>query len=240
MKGYPRYVQRSMGSAAGHFALLVVLASALSAAMVGQWIQAHVTPTLKKVAADIPAITVRDGVASVNLPQPHVIMVDSTPVVIIDTTADPQVHLDQHEAIVVLSARHLVSRDSQGKVESYPLPEQLDLSSQRVAGWVDQATMWAVPVIFLGILGWQMIWKFLQVLLVAGVVTLIHSSRPGFAVHLKLAVYSLGPAMTWGLFVFAARVSGLTVPLAGVFFWVILFGMTALVAGKMRKGPEYA
>lgn len=79
----------------------------------------------------------------------------------------------------------------------------------------------------------------IQVMLVAGIVTLFHSSRPGFGTHLRLACYALSPAMAWGLLVHSAWLAGVFIPGAGLIFWAILVGVTVKVATTIRHSPKY-
>jgi hypothetical protein len=239
-KDYPQLAQRSIGSAIAHFAVLVTLVCSLYAGLAGYWLKVNVDPFLQSTVAQLPEIHIKDGVASTNLPEPHVICIEKEPVFIIDTTADPKVHLDQYKAIVILSERHFTTKSENGTIESHELAGNFDLDSAKVNGWVEAAKGWVLPILFLCVAGWQFCWKSIQVLLVAGIVTLVNSSRPDFSTHFRLACYALSPAMAWGLGAFAAGTAGIPIPFAGLIFWCILFGVTASVAAKIKNSPKYS
>ena len=236
---YPQFAQRSLSSALGHFVLLLTLVCSLYAGFTSYWLQSQVSPYLHQAIAQVPEFSVKDGVVSTSLAQPHIISIEGTPVFILDTTQDPKVHLDERSSIIVLSANHFSTKDSQGKIESFPLEGNFEIDSARVSGWLDILASWTLPILFLCVAAWQFCWKSVQVLFVATVVTLINKSRPDFSTHLRLACYALSPAMAWGLLVFAARLYGIFVPFAGLVFWTVLFGTTAMAASNIRKSPRY-
>jgi hypothetical protein len=236
---YPRFAERSLGSAFAHFAVLVTLVCSLYAGLSAYWLKVTVDPYLQSAVQQIPEVSIKNGVASTPMAQPHIISIEKQPLFVIDTNTDPQVYLDKYPAICVLSANHVTTKDSHGKIESYKLAGDFDLNSTKVAGWLDVAASWTLPILFLVIAGWQFCWKSIQVLLVACIVTLVNSSRPDFPTHLRLACYALSPAMAWGLGVFAASTFGISIPFSGLIFWCILFGVTAMVAGKIKNSPKY-
>src|SRR5688500_3438924 len=83
---YPQYAQRSLASAAGHFALLVALVCSLYAALAAHWLTVNVEPFLQnQVISQIPEIQIKNGVASTPMAQPHIVTIEKEPVLIIDT-----------------------------------------------------------------------------------------------------------------------------------------------------------
>lgn len=239
IKDYPLFAERSLGSALLHFFLLVTLLTGISAAMTAQWVKSAVEPHAMKALEQVPSISIKDGVASSSIPQPHVINIENQPFFIMDTTQDPQVYLDQHSNIAVLSKDRITIKKENGEIRSHELAGNLEISSSISQGWYEIAASWILPVfVALGIV-WQLIWKAVQVLLVAGIVTLFHTSRPGFGTHLRIACYALSPALAWGFIVQSAWLAGIPIPFAGLVFWGILTGITVKVASTIRNSPKY-
>lgn len=236
---YPLFVQRSLASALGHVVLLLTLVCSLYAGLAAYGLKVGVEPYLQGALKQIPEITIKGGVASTTAAQPHIITIEGEPIFVIDTTQDPQVHLDKYNAVGVLSATQFTTKNGSGKIESHQLAGDLEFNSSVVANWLDIARAWVLPILFLGVAIWQFCWKSIQVLLVAGVVTLVNSSRPDFSTHLRLTCYALSPATAWGVGVFAAWINGITIPFAGLIFWAILLGLTASMAAKIKNSPKY-
>lgn len=236
---YPKFAQRTLASAFGHFLLLVTLVCSLYAGLASYWLKVNVSPYLNEVVAQIPSLELKDGVVSTDLPQPHIISLEETPVLIIDTTREPSTYLQEYPSIMVLSANHFTTKDSNGTVESHTLDGDFQLDSARVGSWLELVASWTLPILFLCVAAWQLSWKAVQVLLVAGIVTIINKSRPDFSTHLRLACYALSPAMAWGLLVFLVSSNGIMVPFSGLVFWMILGGATAMAAAKIRTSPRY-
>lgn len=236
---YPKYAARSLGSALGHAALVLTLVCSLYAGLSACWLDQHVKPHLEDAIPQVPEIHIVDGVANTTMTQPHIIKVKGDPVFIIDTTREPQEYLDQYPSIVVLSAHAFNSKNGQGKVESYPLEGNFDLTSAKVQGWLDMVGSWTLPLLFCAFAAWQFFFKSIQVLMVAGVITLINKSRPDFSTHLRVACYALAPAMAWNLAIYAAWINGMVVPFSGLAYWAILIGITAVAASKIKQSPKY-
>lgn len=239
IKDYPLFAERSLGSALLHFLLLVILMTGISAAMTAQWVKSAVQPHAMKALEQVPSISIKDGVASSSIPQPHIITIENEPIFILDTTQDPQVYLDKYSAISVLSKDRITVKKQDGEIRSHELSGDFEISSSITQGWYEIAASWILPVfVMLGVV-WQLIWKAIQVLLVAGIVTLFHTSRPGFGTHLRLACYALSPALAWGLLVQSAWLAGIPIPFAGLVFWGILTGITVKVASTIRNSPRF-
>ena len=238
-KEYPLFAERPTASAAGHFVLLVTLVCSLYAGMTSYWVKTAVDPVAASAIAEVPPISIKDGVASSTVAQPHIVEVDKQPLFILDTTQEPQVHLDKYPAIAVLSADRISIKKTNGEIESHKLEGNFEITSSLAASWYETAVSWMLPVMFVFCLMWQLSWKSVQVLLVAGIVTLVNGSRPSFSTHLRLACYALSPAMAWGLFVYTAWLFGVFIPGAGLIFWGLLFGITAKMAATIKKTPKY-
>lgn len=239
-KQYPHYVRRSGPSMAGHYLLLITLCCSFYALLSTAWLNRNLSPYLNDLASSVPAITIKDGKASTDVEEPYFFTIEEEKVAVIDTTQDPQVYFDQFPAIVVLSENRISTKDANGKIESYELPQEFALDAATVQGWVDRVEEGFLPVMFLLCFFWQVCWKAVQVLFAATVVTLIQKSRPDFATHWKLANLALVPAMVFGLLVFAAFLGGVSVPFSGFVFWLILGGLTYHGSEQLRKSPTHS
>lgn len=239
-KEYPQYAQRSWGSVAGHYCLLLVLACSLYALAASSWLNANVSPHLQGLADQIPEISIKDGTATVGVEQPYIVRIEDEPVLIIDTTGEATPHLEKYEAIAVLTAKDIVLKKTTGEIETRPLMGEFEFNKSIAQEWIATVSSWFLPAIFILCFAWQFTWKAIQVLVVAGVVTIANQSRPGFAEHLRLATYALGPAMAFGLAVFFFRCAGGMVPFAGFIFWAILGGITYHQALRLRNSPLHS
>ena len=113
--------------------------------------------------------------------------------------------------------------------------------SIRLQGWIDTGESWVFPGLFFLCFFWQVCWKAMQVLLVAGVITLVQSSRPDFSTHWKLANLALVPAMLFGVAVYAITLNtGIGIPGSGFVFWGILGGLTYWTSEQLKKSPNYS
>ncbi len=238
-KDYPLFAERSVGSAFGHFAVLVTLVCSLYAVLATQWLNVHVDPHLWSTAQSVPEIQIQDGVASSPVQQPYYFKIEGETIAVIDTKNDPKVYLEGETPILVLSERHVSSKDAQGKIEAYELDGNFEINAAKIQGWILAVESWTLPVLFVLAAMWQFAWKAIQVLFVATVLTLVHQSRPSFSTHLRLTIYALGPAMAWGLLVFGAKTVGVFIPLAGFVFWGILFGLSAGAAARIKNSPKH-
>ena len=242
-KKYPEYSRRSLGSMLGHYFLLVTLCCSFYALATTAWCRVFVSPFLDQVAQSVPEIRVKNGLATIDIEQPYFAKVEGQTIAVIDTTQSPEVYLEKNEPIIVVSADRITSLDERGKIESFKysqLKRDFTLNSDQITGWVDLAKSWFLPTIFLVCFLWQVSWKAFQTLAVAAVITLFHQSRPPFGSHLKLAILALGPAMVFGVIVYAGSLVGAYLPGAGICFWAILGGLTIYGAQQLRNGPRFS
>ena len=240
-KAYTTYYQRSGGSLVGQFLLLIVICCGLYAGITASWFHTNASPYLAEMASQVPAISVKDGKASVDIEQPYFYKIEGETVAVIDTTQPPEKYLEEYETVMVLSEDKFLIKDETGKVETYELTEDFVLSSSEVQSWIDTGETWVFPGLFLLCFMWQVCWKALQVLLVAAVITLVQSSRPGFSTHLKLATLALVPAMSFGVAVYAVTLyTSIGIPGAGIVFWGILGGLTYWASEQLKQSPNYS
>jgi uncharacterized protein DUF1189 len=239
---YGEYAKRSVGSMIGHFFLLILVCCGLYAGISQVWFNSNISPFLDEFAQQVPAISFTDGKATVDIEQPHFYKVDGEVVAIIDTTQPPDKYLEEYKAVVLLTEDKFIIKESSGKVESYELPkDDFKLTSSEVQSWMDTGKTWVFPAIFIICFLWQACWKAVQVLVAAGIITLVQSSRPDFATHWKLANLALVPAMLFGVVIYAITLNApFGVPGAGFAFWAILAGLTYYASDRLRKGPSHS
>lgn len=240
---YPEFSKRSLGSFFGHYLLLVVLCCSLYAAATSAFLKMHVSPHLDEFAQEFPAITVTEGKATVEIEQPHYIVVEGETIAVIDTEGDPNTYIEEHKNIIVVSGASVSAPDDHGvrQVLKYSdLGVDFEINSDVAQGWVDTIKSWTLPAVFLLCFLWQVVWKGFQTLVVAALITLVQQSRPGFSVHLKLATMALCPAMMFGVFVYFSDLFLFSVPSAGIAFWAILGGLTFWGSDQLKKTPEYS
>ena len=240
-KNYPQYAQRSGLSMAGHYLLVVTLCCSMYALVTSHWLNSNLSPYLDDLAANVPAITVENGKAKVDIEQPHFFEIEGQKVAVIDTTQDPQVYLDEYEQIVILSESKFISKEASGKIESYDLTQDFSVDSKRVSAWVETLESWFFAGMFLICFFWAIFLKATQGLVASAVVTLVQQSRPNFSTHWKLANLALGPAMVFGVVVYSVSLHSLSgLPGTGALFWLILGGLTYFASCKLRKSPSHS
>ena len=240
-KGYTTYCKRSGGSLFAQFLLLVVICCGLYASITTTWFKANISPFLDEMAVQVPAISVKDGKATVDIEQPYFYKIEGETVAIVDTTQPPEKYLEEYDAVMVLSEDKFFIKDDTGKIETYELSGDFVLSSTEVQGWIETGETWVFPGIFFLCFFWQVCWKAMQVLLVAGIITLVQSSRPDFTTHWKLANLALVPAMFFGVAVYAITLNtGIGIPGSGFVFWGILGGLTYWASEQLKKSPNYS
>lgn len=237
---YPRYIERGGFSFFGHYCLIIVLCCSFYAFLSTSWLHSNVTPHLADFAASVPTVSLTDGKVSVDVEQPHFFKVDGKVFGVIDTTQDPSVHLEDEKIQFVLSEEHFTVRSRQAKTEAYKLAGTFSVDSDAAFDIVEKIDSWFLPTLFLLSFIWQFGWKFVQALIVATVVTLVQQSRPGFSQHLKLSLCALGPAMVFGVVVFAVELFVTPVPGTGFMFWMILGGLTYVASNKLKTSPSHS
>lgn len=239
---YPEYSKRSSGSIFGHYLLVIVLCCSLYAVFTSAWLNTNVSPYLDDFAESVPTFVVKDGQAELDVPQPYFFEIEGTKVGVVDTTQPPEVYLsdEQYQDFVIVSKESFSIKQANAKTETHKFQGDFSIDSQEVSSWIDTLESWFLPGTFLICFAWQFCWKACQVVVVAAVVTLIQQSRPGFSNHLKLAVHALGPAMIFGVLVYAASLAGVILPGAGLIFWGILGGLTWYGSEKQKNTPEYS
>ncbi|MFA5506400.1 MAG: DUF1189 family protein [Vulcanimicrobiota bacterium] len=240
-KSYPAFVNRSGGSMFLHFLLLVAICCGMYASISATWFRIHVGPYLDEIAEQVPAISVKDGKATVDLEQPYFYKIEGEIIAVIDTTESADKYLEEYDSIIVLSEDKFIVKESNGKVESYELTQDFALTTAEVQNWIEKGESWVFPGIFLLCFFWQVCWKAVQVLIVAAVVTLVQSSRPDFTTHWKLANLALVPAMLFGVVIYAVSSFSFTnIPGSGLVFWGILGGLTYYASEQIKKGPAHS
>lgn len=239
-KSYPKYAERSGWSSLGHYVLLMTLVCSLYALIGSHWINSSAAPYLEEFANQVPEISIKNGEAKVDFEQPHILKIEKEPFFIVDVERPVDTYLEGDKPIIVLSKDKLTIREESGKIEQYPLSVDCEINSDTVKGWINVGMTWTLPVLFILCGIWQFFWKAIQVLVAATVVTLIQKSRPSFGTHLKLSVYALGPAMVWGLIVFALGTVSIQIPAAGFIFWAILGGLTYMGSNALRNSPTHS
>ncbi len=241
-KEYPRFAERSLWSAHLHLMLALTLVVSLMAFAASTWFHRQVGPLLGEVVERVPEITVVDGRAQIDLPQPHIYEIEGEPFVVLDTTGPAEPHLEGRAALIVLTETELVIKEQSGEVTYYKLSdfgENFELSSATLQGWIQIAEKWTMPLMFLVMMSWFLFWKPVQVLLVAGVITLCNGSRPNFSTHLKLACYAMLPALAWSFVTLLVSLLGFGMPFASGVYWVILAGLTYHGASLIKATPHH-
>lgn len=240
---YPEFASRPLGSMIWHYLLIITLCCSLYSAATTTWVSMAINPHIDQLVQSVPDISVKDGKATVAIEQPYELKIEGQVVAVIDTTQSAEVYLEQNKPMLIVSSDRFTTLDDRGKIEAFKfssLHTDFEINSQVVGEWVAVAKSWLLPTIFLFCFLWQVCWKAFQVLIVATVVTLLQTSRPPFTTHLKLSILALGPAMMFGVAVYACGLMGGYLAGTGILFWAIMFGLTYHGSQQLRNGPKYS
>jgi len=235
---------RWQGVAFGYLLLLLALCWIPGVIRIQRSFAAFVDEEAPLIIEQVPEITIIDGQAFVDHPQPYTIRDPETDeaLLVIDTTGTIT-SLEQTDARGLVTARQAIFQKSAIETRSFSF-ESVDryiLDQQKIYGWLDTAKAWAAPVLYpLCTLG-SFAYRIVQVLFYACIGLLLVSLCKGklpFEALLRLSVVAITPAIIIGTLLDAAAIE---FPLAGLWFFLLaigylLFGIRAAIGSE---GPNF-
>lgn len=230
---------RWQGVAFGYLLLLLALCWIPGAIRIHRSFASFVDEEAPLVIEQIPEITIIDGQAFIDQPQPYTIYDPETgeALLVIDTTGTIT-SLEQTDARGLVTARQAIIQKNAIETRSFSFEsvERYTLDQQKIYRWLDIAKSWAGPVLYpLCVLG-SYAYRIVQALIYAAIGLLLVSLCKGklpFEALLRLSVVAITPAIIIGTLLDAAAIE---LPLAGLWFFLLaigylLFGIRATVSG---------
>jgi Protein of unknown function (DUF1189) len=228
---------RWQGVAFGYLLLLVAICWIPGSIRIQRSFAAFVDEEAPLIIEQVPEITIIDGQAFVDHPQPYTIRDPETDeaLLVIDTTGTIT-SLEQTDARGLVTARQAIFQKSAIETRSFRFEsvDRYTLDQQKIYHWLDMAKTWAAPVLYpLCTLG-SFAYRIVQALLYACIGLLLASLCKGklpFEALLRLSVIAITPAIIIGTLFDAATIE---LPLAGLWFFLLamgylLFGIRAAV-----------
>jgi hypothetical protein len=187
----------------------------------------------------IPAITIKNGQVSTDVPEPYFIKEkDGTVLAIIDTTGQ-YTSLDDTDAKILLTKNKLIGRDNTG-LRVYDLRPVQDfyMDRARVQGWLLTIKQWFIPAFYPLALIFSFAFRTIQILIYALIGMAFASMlkvRLGYTALMRLAAISITPVLVLDLIFEFLPVKP---PLWNVLGIVLALG--CLVFGIKSNETEYA
>ena len=218
---------RWQGVAFGYLLLLLALCWIPGAIRIHSSFASFVDEEAPLLIEQVPDITIIDGQAFVDQPQPYTIYDPKTDeaLLVIDTTGTIT-SLEQTDARALVTARQAFFQKSAIETRSFSFEnvDRYTLDQEKIYGWLDSAKTWAAPVLYpLCILG-SFAYRIVQVLIYACIGLLLTSLVKGklpFEALLRLSVVAITPAIIIGTLLDAATIK---LPLAGLWFFLLAMG----------------
>jgi hypothetical protein len=186
----------------------------------------YLNTTAPRIVRQFPTITVKNGEASINEPQPYFIRDEKTgePLMIIDTTGGIST-LKGTTASILVTRKSIIVRKNANEMRPFDLSDvgNLTLGRTDIYNLMDALQNWFAVMIFPFALLISFIFHSAEVLICAAIGTIFlrlsHSSLPFRALY-RLAAISITPVMIIGTVFFIAS---LEIP-----FWWLFSLMTSL------------
>ncbi len=234
---YQDVALRWQGVAFGYLLLLLALCWIPGVINIHHSFASFVDNEAPLIIEQVPDITIIDGQAFVDHPQPYTIRDPETgeALLVIDTTGTIT-SLEQTDARGLVTARQAIFKKSAIETRSFSF-ESVDhytLDQQKVYHWLDIAKTYAAPVLYPFCILGSFAYRIVQALLYACIGLLLAAlckCRLPFDALLRLGVVAITPAILIGTLLNAAAIE---LPLAGLWFFLLamgylLFGIRAAV-----------
>ncbi len=235
---------RWQGVAFGYLLLLLALCWIPGTIRIHRSFAFFVDEEAPLIIEQVPEITIIDGQAFVDHPQPYTIRdpeTDEAPLVI-DTTGTIT-SLEQTDARGLVTARQAIFQKSANETRSFSfeIVDRYTLDQQKIYHCLDITKTWAAPVLYplctLGSFAYRIVQALLYACIGLLLATLCKGKLP-FEALLRLSVVAITPAIIIGTLLDAATIE---LPQAGLCFFLLaigylLFGIRAAIGSG---GPNF-
>ncbi|HEY2584475.1 MAG TPA: DUF1189 domain-containing protein [Tepidisphaeraceae bacterium] len=196
-----------------------------------------------RVLAGFPAITINNGVVSIDRPEPYVWRdADSGEVILYVDTTNAFDTPEAARAKVKLGRSQMIVKQSEFETRSYDLSQfkSFYVNRARLLGWMQVASYWIGLGIFVFGLVFTLIWHVIQVLIYGAIGLLLammmNARGLDYPALVRLAAVAITPAI---LLSTAFDLTGAAVPYAGWLFFALEMGYLAF-AVKANVEPAVA
>jgi hypothetical protein len=182
------------------------------------------------VIDQLPTLTIRDGVASIEEPEPYVVRDPETgrAMIYVDTTGEFSQEKDAREATFLLSRSKLeVRQPNKTEVHDLSKIEYLYIDKHVARRWLGSGATVFGPLAYVGALLWSLVWGMIRLLIYALIGLIFVSAfnaRLDFAALMRLAAVAMTPGMLLDTLSWTFNFGWM--PCCG---WSMLIGMITLI-----------
>lgn len=218
---------RWKGTAFGYLLLLLVVCWVPGMINVHEGVAEFVTSEAPKIVSQIPVVTIVDGQASIDEPQPYYIMdPDSGNVLVVIDTTGAITSLEETKAQALVTRTGAIYRKSAVETRTFSFSEidHFVLTRDRIYGWLDVGKRYAAPVLYPFCVLGSFVFRILQALLYAAIGLLIArilKTDRSYDDLLRLAVVAVTPVIIAGTLL---DLAGIVLPFAGLWFFLVAMG----------------
>ncbi len=235
---------RWKGVAFGYLLLLLTLCWIPGAIKIHQSFAFFVDEEAPLVIEQIPEISIINGQAFIDHPQPYTIHDPETgaPLVVIDTTGTIT-SLEQTDALGLVTSREAIFQKSAIETRSFRFEtvDRYTLNQEKITHWLSIAKDWAAPVLYPFCILVSFAYRIIQALIYACfglLIVYLFKGKLPFDALLRLSVIAITPAIIIGSLFDATAISP---PWAGLWFFLLsmgylTFGIRAAVG---NGGPTF-
>jgi hypothetical protein len=154
-----------------------------------------------KVVSQVPAITIKDGIASVNEPQPYYIMTpDSNEVFAIIDTTGTVTSLADSNALLLITKTEAIYKENETQTRTFSFANIKDftLTQAEINNWLSTFQKLFVPVTYPFVLAFSYAYRIIQALIYAAIGLLFAQgfrTKIEYPAMLRLAVVAVTPAI---------------------------------------------
>lgn len=200
---------------------------------------AYVQKDLPPIVAQLPEISIRNGVASIAAPQPYFVNDPKTkkPLIILDTTGR-YTSLKNSEAVCLVTATAVLVKLGGQEAVSFPFEkgEHTSITRHTATAWLETSRRYAAATFYPVVVASSFIFRVIQVLLLALAGVLFANTRGirlPYLAQMRIAVVAITPGI---IVLTVLDIAGLIIPYGPL--WLFLsalayqyFGVHAATAG---------
>jgi hypothetical protein len=193
---------------------------------------------LAPIISQIPQITITNGTASVDAPQPYTIKSPETKKVlfVIDTTGRINT-LKEAEARGLMTKKEIIiqKNDLETRTFSFKSIDHLIVNQKKVAGWSETARKYLAITFYPFAVAGSFIFRIIQMVLYAAIGLMFASwfrSKISYDCLLRLSVVAVTPCIIINTIL---GVTGVTVPFAGLWSFVVTMIYLFIGVGESAK-----
>jgi hypothetical protein len=189
------------GTCFGYLLLLLAVCWIPWMVMIHQSLAEFVQNEASKLISQVPALTIKDGIASIDEPQPYYIMVpDSNEVfAIIDTTGTITSLADSNAYALITKTEAIYREDEvQSRTFSFAEIKNFRLDQAKLNNWLSTFQKLFVPITYPVVLAFSYVYRIIQALIYAAVGLLFAQgfrTKIEYPALLRLAVVAVTPAI---------------------------------------------